>query len=124
MPTKRVRESERKRCAQACENCKLRKQRCDGLRPCRRCTRRGLARDCQSSTTRYPLLASSLPSPDPDHFRKGTPPPGGPDPERVGETVPAGDDGEMRRVHAGSRRDPLLHDAGHVVRNLPGQIAA
>lgn len=83
MPTKRVRESERKRCAQACENCKLRKQRCDGLRPCRRCTRRGLARDCQSSTTRYPLLASSLPSPDPDHFRKGTPPPGGPDPERV-----------------------------------------
>lgn len=86
MPTKRVRESDRKRCAQACDNCKQRKQRCDGLRPCRRCTRRGLARDCQSSSsssslslssTRYPLLASSLPSPDPDHFRKGTPPPDG-----------------------------------------------
>ncbi|KAH7134578.1 hypothetical protein B0J13DRAFT_597520 [Dactylonectria estremocensis] len=41
-------------------------QRCDGTRPCRRCVKRGLGRDCQSSTTRFPLLASSLPSPDPD----------------------------------------------------------
>ncbi|KPM37662.1 hypothetical protein AK830_g8905 [Neonectria ditissima] len=87
MPTKRVRHGERKRCAQACESCKHRKQRCDGLRPCRRCVRRGLARDCQSSTTRFPLLASSLPSPDPDHYRTAnetaTPPAGGPSPERL-----------------------------------------
>jgi hypothetical protein len=38
--------------------------------------------------------------------------------------VHTGDDGEMRRVHAGSRRGPLLHDAVHVVRNLPGKISA
>ncbi|KAL6412552.1 hypothetical protein AUP68_03755 [Ilyonectria robusta] len=82
MPTKRVRDSDRKRCAQACESCKNRKQRCDGLRPCGRCVKRGLGRDCESSTTRFPLLASSLPSPDPDHFRSATP--GcGPAPERM-----------------------------------------
>ncbi|KAK7421261.1 hypothetical protein QQZ08_010038 [Neonectria magnoliae] len=87
MPTKKVRDGDRKRCAQACESCKHRKQRCDGLRPCRRCVRRGLGRACQSSTNRFPLLASSLPSPDPDHFRnadEASPPAGGgPPPERL-----------------------------------------
>ncbi|KAH7146254.1 hypothetical protein EDB81DRAFT_721156 [Dactylonectria macrodidyma] len=91
----------RKRCSSACENCKNRKQRCDGTRPCRRCVKRGLGRDCQSSTTRFPLLASSLPSPDPD-FRLGqlptaptptatpTAPGYGPAPERMSPRSAAG----------------------------------
>ncbi|KAI8211116.1 hypothetical protein K4K52_011087 [Colletotrichum sp. SAR 10_76] len=36
MPTKRVRQSERRRCVKACGNCKRRKERCDGQQPCRR----------------------------------------------------------------------------------------
>ncbi|KAI5461035.1 hypothetical protein BGZ63DRAFT_357556 [Mariannaea sp. PMI_226] len=87
MPTKRIRDSERQRCAQACESCRLRKQRCDVLRPCRRCVRRGLGRKCQVSNARYPLLASSLPSPDPHHFQTGITLPttdiSGLDPERM-----------------------------------------
>ncbi|KAJ0137407.1 hypothetical protein CTA2_2048, partial [Colletotrichum tanaceti] len=46
MPTKRVRPSERRRCVQACANCKRRKERCDGQQPCRRCVIRRVEREC------------------------------------------------------------------------------
>ncbi|KAJ4003811.1 hypothetical protein NW752_011937 [Fusarium irregulare] len=72
MPTRRVRDSERRRCAEACESCKRRKQRCDGRRPCARCIKRGLGHDCRESSGSVPgaqrILASSLPSPDPERL--------------------------------------------------------
>ncbi|EXF83456.1 fungal specific transcription factor domain-containing protein [Colletotrichum fioriniae PJ7] len=46
MPTKRVRQSERRRCVKACGNCKRRKERCDGQQPCRRCVIRRVEADC------------------------------------------------------------------------------
>ncbi|SCN99295.1 related to transcriptional activator Mut3p [Fusarium fujikuroi] len=73
MPTRRVRDSERRRCAEACESCKRRKQRCDGRRPCARCIKRGLGHECHESQSASNngarrILASSLPSPDPDRL--------------------------------------------------------
>ncbi|RGP64025.1 hypothetical protein FLONG3_9724 [Fusarium longipes] len=73
MPTKRVRDCERRRCAEACESCKRRKQRCDGRRPCARCIKRGLGHECRESPSTSGLgtrriLASSLPSPDPERL--------------------------------------------------------
>ncbi|KAM0424364.1 hypothetical protein ACHAPT_010511 [Fusarium lateritium] len=74
MPTRRVRDCDRRRCAEACDNCKRRKQRCDGRRPCARCVKRGLKLDCQESTTTSTrrIVASSLPSPDPDRISNAT----------------------------------------------------
>ncbi|KAL4731715.1 hypothetical protein ACLX1H_000696 [Fusarium chlamydosporum] len=71
MPTRRVRDCERRRCAEACESCKRRKQRCDGRRPCARCIKRGLGHECRGSPSASGpgprrIVASSLPSPDPD----------------------------------------------------------
>ncbi|CAG7559866.1 unnamed protein product [Fusarium equiseti] len=72
MPTRRVRDSERRRCAEACDSCKRRKQRCDGRRPCARCIKRGLDHDCREASGSVPgaqrILASSLPSPDPERL--------------------------------------------------------
>ncbi|KAF5255969.1 hypothetical protein FOXYS1_13585 [Fusarium oxysporum] len=73
MPTRRVRDCERRRCAEACESCKRRKQRCDGRRPCARCIKRGLGHECHESQSASNngarrILASSLPSPDPDRL--------------------------------------------------------
>ncbi|KAM5354672.1 hypothetical protein ACJ41O_001319 [Fusarium nematophilum] len=77
MPTRRVRDCDRRRCAEACDNCKRRKQRCDGRRPCARCIKRGLKLDCQGSGESIiaatsdgsrRILASSLPSPDPERI--------------------------------------------------------
>ncbi|KAF4811521.1 Filamentous growth regulator 27 [Colletotrichum siamense] len=70
MPTKRVRQSERRRCVKACGNCKRRKERCDGQQPCRRCVIRRVESDCSFSgptTTTFPPegSASSARSPPP-----------------------------------------------------------
>ncbi|KAF6842775.1 C6 transcription factor [Colletotrichum musicola] len=62
MPTKRVRQSERRRCAKACGNCKRRKERCDGQQPCRRCVIRRVEGDCAFAgppTTVFPPGSSS-----------------------------------------------------------------
>ncbi|CAF3504127.1 unnamed protein product [Fusarium graminearum] len=69
----RVRDCERRRCAEACESCKRRKQRCDGRRPCARCIKRGLSHECRESASVSGLgarriVASSLPSPDPERL--------------------------------------------------------
>ncbi|RKU41375.1 hypothetical protein DL546_003649 [Coniochaeta pulveracea] len=61
MPTRRIRDEERRRCPKACENCKRRKERCDGLTPCRRCVTRGV--DAQCTFTPRPTVRS------PAHFR-------------------------------------------------------
>lgn len=56
MPTRRIRDDERRRCPRACENCKRRKERCDGLTPCRRCVMRGV--DAQCTFTTRPAVPS------------------------------------------------------------------
>ncbi|KAF9878660.1 hypothetical protein CkaCkLH20_03560 [Colletotrichum karsti] len=66
MPTKRVRQSERRRCVKACGNCKRRKERCDGQQPCRRCVIRRVESDCSFAgppTTFPPESSSSARSP-------------------------------------------------------------
>ncbi|KAG8672775.1 hypothetical protein FPOAC2_06180 [Fusarium poae] len=73
MPTRRVRDCERRRCAEACESCKRRKQRCDGRRPCARCIKRDLSHECRESPSvpglgARRIVASSLPSPDPERL--------------------------------------------------------
>ncbi|KAH7142870.1 hypothetical protein B0J13DRAFT_445071 [Dactylonectria estremocensis] len=49
MPTRRISDGLRRRCTMACENCKRRKERCDGSLPCRRCVTRRVAAQCQYS---------------------------------------------------------------------------
>ncbi|KAL5358853.1 hypothetical protein BJX96DRAFT_147379 [Aspergillus floccosus] len=49
MPTPKVKDSNRRGCAKACENCKRRKERCDRVRPCRRCIARRVETQCRSS---------------------------------------------------------------------------
>ncbi|PKK48974.1 hypothetical protein CI102_4158 [Trichoderma harzianum] len=64
MPTKKVKDSDRRRCARACTNCKRRKERCDGRQPCRRCVERGVVSECSLCLRRQsPFMASALPSP-------------------------------------------------------------
>ncbi|KAL6856381.1 hypothetical protein J3F83DRAFT_753201 [Trichoderma novae-zelandiae] len=64
MPTKKVKESERRRCSRACTNCKRRKERCDGRQPCRRCIERGVVSECSlCPPRRSSYVASALPSP-------------------------------------------------------------
>jgi hypothetical protein len=50
MPTKRVRDSERRRFIRACDNCQRRKQRCDGMQPCGTCRFRKRSHECFVST--------------------------------------------------------------------------
>ncbi|KAL0941533.1 C6 transcription factor [Colletotrichum truncatum] len=61
MPTKRVRQSERRRCVKACVHCKRRKERCDGQQPCRRCVIRKVEDDCSFTEppTAFPPGSSS-----------------------------------------------------------------
>lgn len=42
--------SRRTRVTEACRTCKRRKERCDGTKPCGRCTERGVASECEFST--------------------------------------------------------------------------
>ncbi|KAH6988850.1 hypothetical protein BKA56DRAFT_475534 [Ilyonectria sp. MPI-CAGE-AT-0026] len=52
MPTSRISDGMRRRCIMACENCKRRKERCDGNLPCRRCVSRRVQAQCQYSKHR------------------------------------------------------------------------
>ncbi|KAF4339183.1 transcriptional regulatory [Fusarium beomiforme] len=56
MPPRKLKQGERRRCANACDTCKRRKERCDGRQPCARCLTRGVEADCsfvpQSAQTR------------------------------------------------------------------------
>lgn len=49
MPTTRGSDNGRRRCARACDNCKRRKERCDGLQPCQRCVERKVHQHCNIS---------------------------------------------------------------------------
>ncbi|KAH6867162.1 hypothetical protein B0T10DRAFT_502653 [Thelonectria olida] len=60
MPARKVKPWERRRCAQACTNCKHRKERCDGQLPCGRCSARGAVDQC--TFTRSPRTPNSLAS--------------------------------------------------------------
>ena len=81
MPTRRVKDSDRRRCVRACRSCKQRKERCDGQQPCRRCVAR-TAQDCifdqagpvprtsrgepaRTSRPRVELDSNSIPRPAP-----------------------------------------------------------
>ncbi|KAF5654099.1 Mut3p-like transcriptional activator [Fusarium sp. NRRL 25303] len=46
MPSRKLKDSERQRCANACYNCKRRKERCDGRQPCGRCITRRVDAEC------------------------------------------------------------------------------
>ncbi|CVK94282.1 related to transcriptional activator Mut3p [Fusarium mangiferae] len=46
MPSRKLKDSERQRCANACYTCKRRKERCDGRQPCGRCITRGVDAEC------------------------------------------------------------------------------
>ncbi|CVL08431.1 related to fungal specific transcription factor [Fusarium mangiferae] len=59
MPTKRLSDNMRRRCAAACESCKRRKERCDGNLPCRRCAIRQIASECRYSTPKRRASVSS-----------------------------------------------------------------
>ncbi|KAH7108809.1 hypothetical protein EDB81DRAFT_835241 [Dactylonectria macrodidyma] len=58
MPARKVKPWERRRCVQACTNCKHRKERCDGQLPCGRCSVRGAVDQC--TFTRSPRPPNSL----------------------------------------------------------------
>ncbi|KAF5671910.1 fungal specific transcription factor [Fusarium denticulatum] len=59
MPTKRLSDNMRRRCAAACESCKRRKERCDGNLPCRRCAIRQIASECRYSAPKRRASISS-----------------------------------------------------------------
>ncbi|KAI5275124.1 hypothetical protein E4T47_01842 [Aureobasidium subglaciale] len=56
MPRPIVAPDKRRRIAQACDNCKRRKERCDGSRPCSICIRRRRESECHFSETPARLL--------------------------------------------------------------------
>lgn len=56
MPRPKVDPRFRRRVAQACENCKKRKSKCNGILPCDHCRARGVEDACRYS--RYPRPAS------------------------------------------------------------------
>ncbi|CAD0108458.1 unnamed protein product [Aureobasidium uvarum] len=56
MPRPIVAPDKRRRIAQACDNCKRRKERCDGSRPCSICIRRRRESECQFSETPARML--------------------------------------------------------------------
>ncbi|KAF5701362.1 fungal specific transcription factor factor [Fusarium mundagurra] len=59
MPTKKISDGMRRRCAAACESCKRRKERCDGNLPCRRCAIRQIGSECRySAPKRRPSVFS------------------------------------------------------------------
>ncbi|KIW17911.1 hypothetical protein PV08_05106 [Exophiala spinifera] len=67
--------STRRRCNNACGNCKRRKERCDGVKPCQRCRARGVKHECHFSA---PVLrrvvldsgAEAYEAPDRDTWNK------------------------------------------------------
>ncbi|UPK94346.1 hypothetical protein LCI18_005281 [Fusarium solani-melongenae] len=87
MPPRRAREADRRRCAKACGSCKRRKERCDGLQPCQRCTTRGVGDQCSfvllpSHSLRYQDIPAERNDPDPVSKTPDRDPPlnNGPDP--------------------------------------------
>ncbi|EEU39294.1 uncharacterized protein NECHADRAFT_94727 [Fusarium vanettenii 77-13-4] len=64
MPTRKVKRSERRRCAKASDNCKRRKEPCDGCHPCGRCrspsTRSSTGRGLFPKTTAFPIRTICL----------------------------------------------------------------
>lgn len=46
MPRPRVKDEDRRRVSRACDNCKRRKEKCDGSKPCNLCKRRGCEPEC------------------------------------------------------------------------------
>src|SRR5690349_4754827 len=46
MPRPRVKDEDRRRVRRACDNCKRRKEKCDGKQPCFLCTRRSREPEC------------------------------------------------------------------------------
>ncbi|KAF9771381.1 hypothetical protein IL306_010986 [Fusarium sp. DS 682] len=77
MPSRKLKEGERRRCANACYTCKRRKERCDGRQPCGRCVTRGVDAECSfvpSSTptrntrnVRLEYMDPTLREPSQDH---------------------------------------------------------
>ncbi|KHN98019.1 uncharacterized protein MAM_04408 [Metarhizium album ARSEF 1941] len=65
MPTRKVKDSERRRCVQACGNCKRRKERCDGRQPCQRCVKRRVHSECRFGL-QLPAVESSRFPPSPE----------------------------------------------------------
>lgn len=51
MPRPRVKDADRRRVSRACDNCKRRKERCDGVHPCNLCKRRACEPECVYSDT-------------------------------------------------------------------------
>jgi hypothetical protein len=51
MPRPRVKDEDRRRVSRACDNCKRRKEKCDGQLPCNLCKRRGCEPECVYSDT-------------------------------------------------------------------------
>lgn len=51
MPRPRVKDEDRRRVSRACDNCKRRKEKCDGQSPCNLCKRRGCEPECVYSDT-------------------------------------------------------------------------
>ncbi|RBQ79035.1 hypothetical protein FVER53590_03631 [Fusarium verticillioides] len=65
MPSRKLKDSERRRCANACYTCKRRKERCDGRQPCGRCVTRGVDFECSftpSPTTKRRVRSARPPS--------------------------------------------------------------
>lgn len=55
MVSRRVKDSQRRRSARACQACKRRKERCDGSQPCGRCLHRRVDADCTFVSRPRPL---------------------------------------------------------------------
>ncbi|KAF5572612.1 transcriptional regulatory [Fusarium pseudoanthophilum] len=65
MPSRKLKDSERRRCANACYTCKRRKERCDGRQPCGRCITRGVDSECRftpSPTTKRRVRSARPPT--------------------------------------------------------------
>src|ERR1700761_4375098 len=57
-PTSRL-ERGKGRCTRACDNCKRRKEKCNGQQPCPRCIRRGKTTECHFSNISHENVQSA-----------------------------------------------------------------
>ena len=88
MPTRRVKSSERRRCAKACWSCKRRKERCDGCQPCHPCVRRKISDRCSFNEQPPVLDGSSSSNNNSNSNRGGADTAGGEQGRRSGQPLP------------------------------------
>ncbi|KAK7430519.1 hypothetical protein QQZ08_003038 [Neonectria magnoliae] len=121
MPTPKVKSSNRRRCANACETCKRRKERCDSIQPCGRCVRRGVGTECIFAARSSPSLRRTKRDRDSHDHRELHP-----DADRLPDLAPLGavsaDPSGIAGPSPGSSRAVPVPQLSRLIRDGRGEL--